>query len=161
MIKCKECGHENPPNSNWCEECGAQIAPAPTPPPPPPEQRPDVTPPPPETPAPSARIAYVLTFKNGSFDVSDQIRVFGREDFLNYLSDSEYQYISKRHFTISTENGRFFIQDGCEEGGSWKNSTNGTKLNGEPIRSAERKELKDNDKIQVADTVELQFNIKQ
>jgi pSer/pThr/pTyr-binding forkhead associated (FHA) protein len=84
--------------------------------------------------------------------VSETTRTFGRQDFTKYIPESDYKYISRRHFTILKENDKFFIQD--------EGSSNGTKLNGVEIKGAGRKELKDNDKIVVADTVELQFNLK-
>ena len=49
-----------------------------------------------------------------------QVNDFGLQD----------QFISNPHFTISAEQGRFFIQD--------EKSTNGTKLNGEPLPPGKR-----------------------
>jgi len=157
-IKCPQCGNDNPPDSLFCENCGfkLQAAPAPvTPPPPPVAPSPTPTP----TPAPPS-VMYSLTFKAGTFDVSETTKSFGRQDFAKYIHESDYKYISRKQFTVFKENDKFFIQDGGQEEGEWKDSSNGTKLNGDEIKGAGKKELKDNDKILAADTVELQFNVK-
>jgi pSer/pThr/pTyr-binding forkhead associated (FHA) protein len=149
-IKCPQCGNDNPPDSLFCENCGFKLpaAPAPVTPPPPP-----VAPPPTPTPTPAPpSVMYSLNFKTGAFDVSETTRSFGRQDFAKHIPESDHKYISRKHFTIFKEDDKFFIQD--------EGSSNGTKLNDEEIKGAGKKELKDNDKILVADTVELQFNVK-
>jgi hypothetical protein len=147
-IKCPQCAHDNPPDSAFCEECGFKL----------PTAQPAVAPSPPSPPKPMGLCA--LTFKNGAFEVSEPIKTFGRQDFAKHLSESEYKFVSRKQFTIFNESGKFFIQDGGEEQGKWKESSNGTRLNGEDLRGLGKKELKDNDKISVADTIELQFNIR-
>jgi len=148
-IKCPHCNHDNPPDSLFCEECGFKL--------------PQVAAPAavhtPSAPSVSPSILYTLTIRNNVIEVSEPIKTFGRQDFMNYIPESEYKYISRKQFTIFKENEKFFIQDGGEEDGKWKYSTNGTKLNGLEIKGAGKKELKDNDKILVADTIELVFNI--
>jgi hypothetical protein len=141
-IECPVCGHKNPADSLYCEECGFKLPMAPQ----------LVTPPSPPPPPPPSVVAYVLRFKGGTFEVSDATRTFGRKDFAPYLSEDECKFISRKHFTITKEGDKFYIQD--------EGSTNGTKLNGVEIKGAGRKELKDGDKILVAETVELQFTIK-
>jgi hypothetical protein len=152
-IKCIMCNADNPPDSVFCENCGARLDQSP---PPKPKIESPPSPPPPPTPS------YVISFKGNSLEVNELKRVFGRNDFVKVLAQHEFQYISKAHFTISNENGKFYIQDGAFEitNSNWKDSTNGTTLNGEQIQGAGKKELKDNDKIMLAATLELQFNIK-
>mgnify|MGYP001576827095 CR=1 FL=1 len=144
-IKCS-CGHDNPPGSVFCEDCGLKLSGG---------LQPQYS-----GGGPQPQYTYSLNFKNNVIEATEQTRTFGRQDFSKYLPKEEYQFISHPHFTISRENDKFFIQDGGEKSGAWKDSTNGTSLNGTPIKGAGKKELKDNDKISVADTVELQFVIK-
>jgi pSer/pThr/pTyr-binding forkhead associated (FHA) protein len=143
-IKCPQCRHDNPDDSIFCEDCGfkLQVAAAPAPP---------VAPPVPP-PAAVPRVLYKLSFKGNVFEVSETARTFGRQDFIRHIPDTEYKFISRKHFTITKENGKFYVRD--------EGTANGTKLNGAEISGAGKKELKDGDKITVADTVELQFNIE-
>ena len=155
-IECPQCGNKNPPDSVFCDNCGFKLPTGPTPTPaapPTPTPTPTAPPPAPAPPAPTAPSAmYSLNFKTGAFDVGEITRTFGRPDFVKYIQESDYKFISRKHFTIFKEDDRFFIQD--------EGSSNGTKLNGEEIRGIGKKEITDNDKILVADTVELQFNTK-
>lgn len=127
-IKCKQCGNDNPDDSNFCEWCGAKLL----------------------VPAVS-QVLYRLRFKGNVIEVSESSRTFGRQDFVNYLPESEYKFISRKHFTITKEGDRFYIQD--------ENSANGTQLNGEEIKGRGKRELRNGDRIRVADTVELEFSI--
>jgi len=92
-----------------------------------------------------------LSFKDNTFEVSDSSRTFGRPDFVRFLPEKEYKFVSREHFTISKDGDKFYIRD--------NGSANGTKLNGVDIKGSGKKELKDGSKILVADTEELQFNI--
>ena len=141
-LKCPQCGHENLPDSVWCDNCGSKLQ---APPPP------QVSPPPPPPPPPPP-VTYSLSFGGGVLEISDVTRTFGRQDFARNLPEEEYKYISRNHFTIAREDDRFYVQD--------DGSMNGTKLNGVEIKGAGKKELKDNDKILVADVVELGFAVK-
>lgn len=147
-IKCSQCAHDNPPDSAFCEECGFKL----------PTTQPIAVPPSPLPPKPVG--LCTLTFKSGVLEVSEPIKTFGRQDFAKHMLESEYKFISRKQFTIFNESGKFLIQDGGEEQGKWKESSNSTRLNGEDLRGAGKKELKENDKISVADTIELQFNIR-
>jgi pSer/pThr/pTyr-binding forkhead associated (FHA) protein len=147
-IKCI-CGHENPPGSSWCEDCGKPLQRLGEQPP---SKKEEIASPP--------SVGYRLVIKNNAIEVNEPTRVFGRQDFTGYLPKEELQLISRKHFTISKENEKFFIQDGVEDGGTWKDSSNGTSLNGVPVKGAGKKELNDNDKVVLADAAELKFTIK-
>jgi pSer/pThr/pTyr-binding forkhead associated (FHA) protein len=140
-IKCLQCRHDNPYDSSFCEECGAKLQVA----------APPALPVAPPAAPPAPKVLYKLSFKGNTFEASGSSRTFGRPDFVRALPENEYKFVSREHFTISKEGDKFYIQD--------KGSANGTKLNGVEIKGAGKKEMKDGDKILVADTVELQFNI--
>jgi pSer/pThr/pTyr-binding forkhead associated (FHA) protein len=154
--KCNSCGYDhNAPNAVYCEDCGAKIAQVTAPPPPPS----DVVKPQPPIPV----VGYALAVKGNFIEAREPLRVFGRSDFTNFVAADDLQYISRKHFTLTTENDKFFIQDGGEDLNSlnkWKPSASGTKLNTMDIKGLGKQEIKDQDKITLADTVEVQFNKK-
>jgi pSer/pThr/pTyr-binding forkhead associated (FHA) protein len=65
------------------------------------------------------------------------------------VSPEDLKYISRQHLMIRTEEDKYFVED--------LNSANGTKTNGSDIRGKSRQELKDGDRIEVADVVALTF----
>ena len=122
------CRHWNPPDSNYCEVCGCSLR----------------EPAPPATP-----IGFLLVSDKGTIQVSEDIKTFGRMDFINIVKQEELKYISRQHFAIKYEMGKYYIQD--------LGSKNGTKLNGVDIRGKGWQEIKAGDKISVADVLELTF----
>lgn len=140
-IKCPNCGYINPPGTSYCEKCGAELQAAS----PAAQAATQVV-------APAPSVSYTLSFRGISLEFSDDMKTFGRKDFIPYLPESEYMYISRKHFTIFREGDKFYIQD--------EGSTNGTKVNGVEIKGKGRVELKDGDKILVAEILEIEFKVK-
>jgi len=94
-------------------------------------------------------IAKLVLPDGGEITIDAPIKAIGRTDFDETLSPEDLNYISRQHLVISTENDKYFIED--------INSTNGTRANGTDIRGKSRQELKDGDRIKIADVVELTF----
>jgi hypothetical protein len=107
-----------------------------------------------ETSLPATVIAYIATAKlvlpDGSeILIDDAVRSIGRDDFDKVVSPEDLKYISRQHMVIRAEDGKYLVED--------LNSTNGTKANGKDIRGKSRQELKDGDRIDVADVLALTF----
>lgn len=156
VIRCFNCGHNNPLDSFFCEMCGSPLR----------RQQPPQSIPPPQVPIPSQSISpqqepahlpppevkevrFSLVGKTGRIDVVGQQRVFGRADFINMLSPEDARYVSRQHFQIKYDNGKYYIQD--------LGSKNGTKLNGIDIRGKGWVELNNGDTIGIADVLEMRF----
>lgn len=86
---------------------------------------------------------------NSEIHISGKTRRLGRADFEKYLSPEALMFISRQHFLIISDGGKYYVED--------LNSANGTKANGVLMRSGERHELKDGDRILVADVLTLTF----
>jgi len=128
-LQCSRCSHWNPPDSIYCEMCGNPLR--------------EISP-------PSASMGFKLVSDSGTISVREQSRTFGRMDFINMLKQQDdSKYISRQHFQIKQEQGKYYIQD--------VGSKNGTKLNGVDIRGKGWQEIKPGDKISVADVLELTF----
>ncbi len=84
-----------------------------------------------------------------TWSISRRSLWFGREDFVGDVSREDLEYLSRDHFQIIEENGKFYIED--------KNSTNGTTLNGIDITGKGKRELHDGNKICLADRISLTF----
>ncbi len=80
---------------------------------------------------------------------SEKEDVFGREDFVGVIPVHDLQFIGRRHFKVLKMDDGLYIED--------LDSANGTKLNGEEINGAGRKELKDGDEILVADVLKMRY----
>lgn len=109
-------------------------------------------------PSPPAIKAKLLLPNNNEIALTEAIKMIGRSDFERVLSSESLKYISrvvadqgKFHLRTSFENGKFYIED--------VNSANGTKLNGADIKGKGKQELKDNDKIEVAEVTTLTFKV--
>ncbi len=80
-------------------------------------------------------------------------RVFGRTDFLRYIKPENAKEISRVHFTVTQENGVFYVQDGGPDPNNpqaWKGSVNKTSVNGVLLQSGVKQRLNPNDVIDVA-----------
>jgi pSer/pThr/pTyr-binding forkhead associated (FHA) protein len=98
----------------------------------------------------SATAAPKLVLPDGiEIPVNAAAKSIGRIDFDKVLSREDLKYISRQHLVIKAEDDKYYIED--------LNSTNGTKTNGLDIKGKSRQELKDGDRIRVADVVELTF----
>jgi hypothetical protein len=76
-------------------------------------------------------------------------RSFGRQDFQGCMLPENAGYISRQHFNIWYENGKYYIED--------RSSTNGTKLNGKEIKGTGRHALADGDVIELAGKLSIAF----
>jgi pSer/pThr/pTyr-binding forkhead associated (FHA) protein len=81
------------------------------------------------------------------------MRVFGRTDFLRYVKPENAKEVSRVHFTVTQDNGVFFIQDGGPDPNNpqaWKASVNKTSVNGVLLQPGVKQRLNPNDVIDVA-----------
>jgi hypothetical protein len=81
--------------------------------------------------------------------VSGDARFLGRNDFLSMLQPGKADLISRQHLRVERKNNEYYIED--------NNSTNGTRLNGEPITGKGRHTLKNNDMIDLGGALCLTF----
>ncbi|MBN1162075.1 MAG: FHA domain-containing protein, partial [Dehalococcoidales bacterium] len=136
----------------------APAASTPTPPPAAPASTtPPVAPiptPPPVSPAPTPPTVRVARGKlllpdNSEIQLTEAAKDIGRDDFTSLASPDNLKYVSRQHCRITTESGRFFIED--------LQSANGTKVNGVEIADKGRQELKEGDVIELASLVRITF----
>ena len=73
----------------------------------------------------------------------------GRGDLHTLAAPGKADLLSRQHFSLSYENGDYYIED--------RGSTNGTRLNGSDIRGKGRQPLKDGDKIDLAGALTITF----
>ncbi|WP_321421911.1 FHA domain-containing protein [uncultured Methanobacterium sp.] len=97
--------------------------------------------------APKKFLARLILPDNKICLMSDNERIFGREDFLGTLNMDSLEYIGNHHFKILKKNKQFYLTD--------LNSKNGTKLNDQEIKG--RVKLSDGDQITVANILEITF----
>jgi hypothetical protein len=102
-------------------------------------------------PRPHTPFTYRLQLPNNYVvQINTPQAVFGREFFMKLGVPPEVaKYISRNHFAIYAEGGRFHIQD--------MGSKNGTWLNGRPIKGLNPQPLKHGDVITVAQVLSLRF----
>jgi hypothetical protein len=86
---------------------------------------------------------------NSEISIAGEARSIGRSDLGRAVSPEAQKYISRQHLLVRSNNGRYFIED--------SDSANGTKVNGVDITGRGRQELRDGDRIDVADAVSLTF----
>jgi hypothetical protein len=82
-----------------------------------------------------------------SFNAAGQS--LGRSDLHALAGPGKADLISRQHFSLSYENGDYYIED--------RGSTNGTRLNGSDIRGKGKHMLKDGDKIDLAGALTITF----
>jgi hypothetical protein len=73
----------------------------------------------------------------------------GRSDLHGLAAPDKADLLSRKHFSLSCENGDYYIED--------QGSTNGTRLNGSDIRGKGKQLLKDGDKIDLAGVLTITF----
>ncbi len=158
-LKCPSCGHENPPDARFCENCGAALtAPAGAPTPAPsPVEAPPVAPPPVMVPVAALVIAETgtelpLDFSKGEVLIgrTDPVsRVFPDVDLTPH---GGYEAgVSRKHCRIIKQGEQFFVED--------LQSTNGTKLNGRFIPPNQPQPLKDGDILELGE-FKVTFKVK-
>lgn len=143
QIACPACGHMNEPDAIYCEVDGTPLKAAPTPPPSPP----------------------VLVLPDQTeITIAQARRTIGRGDLVRYVSPPDRATeIGRAHFTITQDNGVFFLQDGGPDPSNpqaWKASLNKTYLNDEELHEAEKRQLKTGDVIDVARLVRMTFKTR-
>ena len=129
-VVCHSCDNKNPPDSNFCEDCGAKLSG-------------------PEIPA------RLINVSDGQvMQIMKEENVFGRQDFVEWVPE-EYDdpRISREHIRINFEDGKYVLSLA-------KSQVNVTTLNGSPLTGEEFYELKNNDEIDIATgRVVLKFEI--
>jgi FHA domain len=107
-----------------------------------------------------------LRMPDGSqLEITPTERLIGRVDLSKYISEEDdINHVSRGHITVSKKDGKYYVQDGktiVQE----KPSMNGTSIisggQKEEITDKGRRELKDGDEINIADTVTLYFTLEQ
>jgi hypothetical protein len=94
----------------------------------------------------------ILIFPNGSsIPFTGSSKIVGRSNFQSALPIDKLVSISRRHLSITLENGKYYAED--------KNSANGTLLNSVEIKGKGRFELKDGDMIEPANEAKFTFRI--
>jgi hypothetical protein len=88
---------------------------------------------------------------NSEISLTEETRPMGRSDFEEAVSAEALSYISRQHFRISCDDGKYSIED--------RGSANGTKTNGVQVKGKGRQELRDGDRIDVADVAALTFKM--
>lgn len=126
---CPACGFdENPPDAQFCINCGVRLS---------------------RAPQPSVPGAKLVLSDMTEIPLDSREILLGRKDFLQATPPKEAKYISREHFKILHEDDAYFILD--------EGSSNGTTVNGEEIKGKEKKKLHDDDEIVLADTVTVRF----
>ena len=141
-IRCPNagCGKMNPPGTPFCVECGADLSQAPSSP----LAESAVA-------APPVIRARLILPDNTEIALTEATRMIGRSDFERAVSADDLKYISREHHWISFEADKFYIED--------RDSANGTKLNGVEIKGMEKQELKDGDKLELAEVTTVTFQM--
>jgi len=98
--------------------------------------------------APPARFTLA---GGGEIPLSGSARSYGRNDFKSLTSSEKSGLLSRQHMLINYDNGHYYIED--------RDSTNGTKVNGEEIRGSGKRALKDGDVIDLADEIKMTFKV--
>lgn len=149
-ILCPKCRSMNEPDASFCENCATPLTPSAQPLPV--YQQPSPLP----SPVPSPPKAGVLILPdNSEIRITASGRVFGKLDLAKAsttIPQDELKFVSRQHFTIYQDQGRYYIEDA--------NSANGTLLNGEEIKGKGRRELKEGDEINPAGAAKIQFRIR-
>lgn len=156
-LKCPSCGHENPPDARFCENCGAALTAPASVPTPAPVEAPPVAPPPVAVPVAALVIAETgtelpLDFSKGEVLIgrADPVsRVFPDVDLTPH---GGYEAgVSRKHCRIIKQGDQFFLED--------LQSTNGTKLNGRFIPPNQPQLLNDGDVLELG-AFKVTFKVK-
>jgi hypothetical protein len=127
---CPTCGQINEPDALFCERDGTPLS----------------------APLPGAQGVLVMPDQS-EITLPQTGRTLGRSDLLKYAKPENTKEISRGHFTITQEQGAFYVQDGGPDPANpnaWKPSKNGTAVNGVVLGPASKQKLNPNDVIDVA-----------
>lgn len=153
-LKCLSCGHENPPDARFCENCGAALTvPAEAP------VEPTVEVPPAPPVAPVAALIIAETGAELPLDFSKGEVLIGRADPVSRVfpdvdltPHGGYEAgVSRKHCRILKQGDQFLVED--------LQSTNGTKLNGQFIPPNQPRPLKDGDVLELG-VLKVTFKVK-
>jgi hypothetical protein len=107
---------------------------------------------------------FIVMPDGSELEITPTQRLIGRTDLAKYISEEELNHISRGHFTAFMEGEKYYIQDE-ETTVQKKQSKNKTWLvsggQKEEITGKGRRELKDGDEINLADTCTLTFKLKE
>lgn len=94
-------------------------------------------------------LAY-LELPNGQrIPITLSSQEFGRNELASYLPPGQVSYLSRRHFRVFQQGGRWFVED--------LGSTNGTLVDGRQIKGSGPVEIRDGSTISPAGVVMLRF----
>jgi hypothetical protein len=103
--------------------------------------------------APPARAGVLCFPDNSEAEIHSGTQIFGRVELARFVpSQTEASWISRKHFSITSDGNDFYILDDA--------SLNKTTLNGEEITGKGRMLLHDGDQIAVAGVVMIRFAIR-
>lgn len=88
---------------------------------------------------------------NSEIAINESEKPVGRNDLNKIVSPGELIYISRQHIMIKSDGSRYYVED--------QNSSNNTKVNGINITGKGKHELRDGDRIDLADMVTLKFQV--
>lgn len=126
-VKCTMCGTENSQGNEFCDSCGAKLSAIPA-----------------ASPILVAPITRLILPQGDEIKVDSYPRAMGRADFVRV---NKSEYVSRKHFELSIENGKYYLAD--------TNSTNGTKINNNTVTT--KTELKDGDVIELGGAISVTF----
>jgi hypothetical protein len=98
---------------------------------------------------PKKPVLYTLEAGRFRIDVSEETRVFGRNDFIEYLPRKSLSKISIRHFEIRKRDDKFLLRD--------LHSTHGVSVDGYDLLPGEEVELKYGSEINIAGVLRISF----
>lgn len=101
------------------------------------------------TPAANGHGAKLMASGGGQIDLGGKLGVLGRRDFQSIVKADKADLISRQHILLDYDNGHYYIED--------KQSTNGTRLNGNAIKGTGRHMLNEGDTIELGNVVTLTF----
>ena len=92
-----------------------------------------------------------LTLPNGEqLTITQNERIFGREDFLGMIISEKLLFVGKEHFKITKKGDGYYIED--------LNTKNGTQINGEEIKGKGKVRLNDEDQISLSNSFKILYN---
>lgn len=153
-IQCPVCGTMNEADAIYCEKDGTPLRAGAE------QPQPSVSPP---GPMAEANCVFILPDQS-ELSLTGPSRTFGRSDLIRFLREGEATEVSRSHFTVTEENGVYYVEDGGPDPNNpqaWKPSVNRTLLNGVALQPNEKKQLNEGDVLDIAGLVRLTFRLRQ
>lgn len=97
-------------------------------------------------------LAKLILPNNHEIKITEDQKVFGREDFVGVIPLDDLLVIGRRHFKIVRTDDGVYMED--------MKSKNGTMLNGEEIRGLGRRKLGDGNEILVAKVLRMRYVVE-